>query len=179
MLKYITNFFTRLLAYSGDLTEGPFWCKFYLFAKCARVYETWKQCQWIMRTLTCKHKIWGENWLYLRPYLKAFSVFNVLETCRVYLLTIDFGIVKFIKNSSSGFLINAKFVAVDQITCKNCNKSSWMQVNKILLTRDRPEQCSSFFVRAVFNGIKPLWDQASFPKLIIFFKMLFYCFYDS
>ena len=24
MLKYITNFFTRLLAYSGDLTEGLF-----------------------------------------------------------------------------------------------------------------------------------------------------------
>ena len=38
-----------------------------------------------MRTVTCKHKIWGENWLYLRPYLKAFPVFNVLETCRVYL----------------------------------------------------------------------------------------------
>ena len=35
MLEYITNFFTRLLAYSGDLTEGPFWCKFYIFAKCA------------------------------------------------------------------------------------------------------------------------------------------------
>ena len=57
----------------------------------------------IMRTLTCKHKTWGENWLYLRPYLKAFSVFNVLETCRVYLLVIDLGIVKFIKNLSSGF----------------------------------------------------------------------------
>ena len=42
MLKYITNFFTRLLAYSGDLTEGPFWCKFYLFAKWARACETWK-----------------------------------------------------------------------------------------------------------------------------------------
>ena len=24
MLEYITNFSTRLLAYSGDLTEGPF-----------------------------------------------------------------------------------------------------------------------------------------------------------
>ena len=34
--------------------------------------------------------------LYLRLYLKAFTVFNVLETCRVYLLTIDLGIVKFI-----------------------------------------------------------------------------------
>ena len=50
-----------------------------------------------MSTLTCKHKIWRKNWLYLRPYLKAFPVFNVLETCRVYLLTIDLGIVKFIK----------------------------------------------------------------------------------
>ena len=81
--NYITNFFTRLLAYFGDLTEGLFLCKFYL-AKCARAYETWKQCQWITRAHICKHKIWGENWLYLRPYLKAFSVFNVLKTCRVY-----------------------------------------------------------------------------------------------
>ena len=39
----------------------------------------------------------GRNWLYLRPYLKAFPVFNVLETCRVYLLAINIGIVKFIK----------------------------------------------------------------------------------
>ena len=72
-----------------------------------------------MRTLTCKHKIWGENWLYLRPYLKAFPVFNVLETCRVYLLTIDLGIVKCIKKLSSGFLNNVRFVGMDQITCKN------------------------------------------------------------
>ena len=50
-----------------------------------------------MSTLTCKHKIWRKNWLYLRPYLKAFPVFNVLETCRVYLLTIDLRIFKFIK----------------------------------------------------------------------------------
>ena len=35
--------------------------------------------------------------LYLRPYLKASSVFNVLQTCRVYLLAIDLGILKFIK----------------------------------------------------------------------------------
>ena len=50
-----------------------------------------------MRPLTCKHKTWGKNWLYLRPYLTAFSVFNVLETCRVYLLAIDLGIAKFIE----------------------------------------------------------------------------------
>ena len=46
---------------------------------------------------TCIHKIWGENWLYLRSYLKAFPIFNVLETCRVYLPTVDLGIFKFIK----------------------------------------------------------------------------------
>ena len=134
-----------LLAYS----EGAFWCKFYFFSSCARAYETWKQCQWIMRTLTCKHKIWGKHWLYLRPYLKAFPVFNVLETCncRVYLLTIDLGIVKCIRNVSSGFLNNAKFVGIDQITCKNRNKSSWMQVNKILLTCDCSKQFLSFFCR--------------------------------
>ena len=50
----------------------------------------------IKRMLTYKHKIWGENWLYLRPYLKAFPVFNVLETCKEYLLTIDLEIVEFI-----------------------------------------------------------------------------------
>ena len=50
-----------------------------------------------MSTLTCKHKISRKNWLYLRPYLKAFPVFNVLETCRVYLLTIVLEIVQFIK----------------------------------------------------------------------------------
>ena len=77
-----------------------------------------------MKTLTRKHKIWGENWSHLRSYLKALPVFNVLETCRVYLLTVDLGIIKFIKNLSSGFLKNAKFVGVDQITCKNCTKSS-------------------------------------------------------
>ena len=57
-----------------------------------------------MRTLACKHKIWGENWLYLPPYLKAFPAFNVLKTCREYFLTIDLGIVEFIKKNSEWFL---------------------------------------------------------------------------
>ena len=83
---------------------SSFWCKFISFASCARAYETWKQCQWIMRTLTCKLKIWGENWLCLRPYLKAFPVLNVVETCREYLLTIDLGIVEFIKKFIERFL---------------------------------------------------------------------------
>ena len=85
--------------------ESSFWCKFiYFFAKCARAYDSWKQCQWIIKTLTCKHKIWGKNWSYLRPYLKAFPVFNVLETCREYFLTIDLGIVEFIKKFIERFL---------------------------------------------------------------------------
>ena len=50
-----------------------------------------------MTTLTCKHKIWVKNWLYLRPYLKTFPVFNDLKTLRVYLLTIYLGIANFIK----------------------------------------------------------------------------------
>ena len=73
----------------------------------------------------CKLKIWEENWLCLRTYLKAFPVFNVLETCRVYSLTIDLRIVKFCKKIYQAvFLKNVKFVGMDQIMCKNCNKSS-------------------------------------------------------
>ena len=56
-----------------------------------------------MRTLTCKHKMLGENWSYLRPCLRAFPVFNVLKTCRVYLVAIDLGIVKFMKKFSERF----------------------------------------------------------------------------
>ena len=52
------------------------------------------------------------------------------------------------KNLSSGFLKNAKIVGMDQITCKNCNKSSGMRDDKILLTRNRPEQVPSFLVRS-------------------------------
>ena len=72
-----------------------------------------------MRTLTCKHKIWGKNWLYLRPYLKAFPVFNVRKTCRQCFVTTDLGIVEFIKKLSRGFWKNAKFSGMDEITSKN------------------------------------------------------------
>ena len=54
--------------------------------------------------VTSKHKIWGGNWLCLRPYLEAFPVFNVLETCREYFSTIDPGIVEFIKKLIERFL---------------------------------------------------------------------------
>ena len=32
-----------------------------------------------MRTLTCKHKIWGKHLWHLKPHLIAFLVFNVLD----------------------------------------------------------------------------------------------------
>ena len=159
---------------------------FFFFAKCACTYETWKQCQWIMRTLTCKHKIWGKNLVYLRAYLKAFSVFNVIETCRVYLLATDLVIVKFMKKIIEPFLENAKIVGMEQITCKNCNRSSWMQVNEILLTRDRPEQFPSFVVcNFQWNQTTMRWSRVS--KAYHFLKklancvdsMLFHCFYDA
>ena len=41
---------------------------------------------------------------HLRPYVKAFPVFNVLETCREYFLTIGLGIVEFIKKFIGRFL---------------------------------------------------------------------------
>ena len=79
-----------------------------------------------MRTLTCKHKIWsgkggggGGELVIFEALFKAFPVFSVLETCRLYLLTIDLGIVKCIRKLSSAFLDIAKFVDMDQITCKN------------------------------------------------------------
>ena len=59
-------------------------------------------------------------------------------------------------------LKNAKFLFMDQITCKNCNKRSWMQVNKILLNRDCPEQFSSFFVRSFqWNQTTMRWGLVS------------------
>ena len=95
---------------------------------------------------------------------------NVLETCRVFV--------------SHGFLKNAKFVGMDQITCKNCNKSSWIQVSKILLTRNRPEQFPSFFFYQ-WNQTTMRWCCIS--KAYHFLKMLpncvdsiqFHYFYDS
>ena len=99
-----------------------------------------------MRRLTCKHKIWGKNWLYLRPNLKALPAFNVLETCREYLLTIDLEIVEFIKKFIEQFFEKCEICRHGPNYVQNCNKSSLMQVNKILLARDRPEQFRSFFV---------------------------------
>ena len=51
--------------------ESSFWFKLFLFAKCARAYRTWKQCQWIMRTLTCKYKTWGEKLVIFEALFKS------------------------------------------------------------------------------------------------------------
>ena len=199
----------------------------------------------VKRTLACKHKLWGKKSLYLRLYLKAFPVFNVLET-------IDLVIVKFIKKIIEQFFWIMRYcVDMDQITCKNvtkaaeyrlitleqfpsifvrrfqwnqtsmrwscvsksyhflkilascvdsmlfhcfhyqitckkCNKSSWMQANNILLTRDRPEQFPSFFVRSFqWNQTSMRWSRISksyhFLKILAncVDSMLFHCFHDS
>ena len=146
-------------------------------------------CIWDLKTMPVNNedaRLWtqnlGKNWLYLRPYLKAFAVFNVLKTCREHFLTIYLGIVEFLKKFIERFLEKCEIFSMEQITSKNCIKSIWMQVNKILLTRDRQEQLPYFFV-SVFNGINPLWDEAAFPKRVILANcaasMLFHCFYDS
>ena len=43
---------------------------------CARVYESWKQCQWIMRPLTCKHKIWGGKLVIFEALFKNLACFQ-------------------------------------------------------------------------------------------------------
>ena len=138
-------------------------------------------CIWNLKTMPVNNEdthLWtqnlGEKLVIFESLFQAFSVFNVLETCRVPVYTywrLISELSSLLKNSWNGFLNNAKFVGMDQITCKNCNKSSWMQVNKILLTCDCPRQFPTFFVRSFqWNQIKPLWDEAMFPKLIIFAK---------
>ena len=71
--------------------------------------------------------------------------------------------------------------SMDQIRGKNCNKRSVMEVNKILLIRDRP----SIFVSFQWNQTTMRWSR--FSKSYHFLKvlancidsMLFHCFYDS
>ena len=81
-----------------------------------------------MRTLTCKHKIWRKNWLYLRPYLKPFPVFNVLETCRKYFLIIDLGIVEFMKKFIERFLEKC------EIFRQNLRLSKGIFIEKLLVS---------------------------------------------
>ena len=114
------------------------------FTSCARENDTWKQCQWIMRTITCKLKSGRKFTSFRGPIWKSslFSMFLKLAGYIYWQITSRLSIL--LKNLSSGFWNNAKFVGMDQITYTNCNKSSWMRVNKTLLSRDRPGQFPSF-----------------------------------
>ena len=139
---------SQLLAYSGYFfgkqSRVLFDTNLYLLLV-VHVHMKLKKCQWIIRTLTCKHNIWGENWLCLRPYLKAFPVFNVLATCREYFLTIDLEIVEFIKKFIERFLEKCETFRPGPDYLQKLYQKQLNQVNKILLTRDRPEQFPSFF----------------------------------
>ena len=55
--KSIISIFRKFLQ---KVIESSFKCKFIFFASCARANETWKQCQWIMKTITCKLKSSGK-----------------------------------------------------------------------------------------------------------------------
>ena len=109
-----------------------------------------------MRTLTCKHKIWRENWLCLSPYLKAFPVFNVLKTCREYFLTIDLGIVEFIKKiylAVFGKMRN--LLAWTKLPPKTVSKAAECKLITFFLLAIAQSN-SPLFLYAVFNGINPL-----------------------
>ena len=93
-------------------------------------------------------------------FLKLQEIFidDSSRDCRIYK-----------KNLSSGFLKNAKFVGMDQITSKTVTKAAECKLIKFFLLAIAQSN-SALFLHTVFNGITPLWDEAAFPKLIIFLK---------
>ena len=107
-----------------------------------RVYETWKQCQWIMGTLTCKHKISGENLWHLKPHLIP-SLFpmslKVGDDINWWVIS---GLSSFLKELWSGFDIKAKCVGEDQPNARQSNSPS--SNRQTLLSRNLPYQTSSF-----------------------------------
>ena len=115
---------------------------------------------WSMPTYFALFKIgyiWGlfKSLPCFQCYLQGIVIDTWSRDCQVY----------------SDFLNNAKFVGMDQITCKNYNKSSWIQVNKILLTRDRLEQFPLIFVRSFqWNQTSMRWSRVS--KAHHFLKIL-------
>ena len=133
---------------------------------------TWKQCQWIMRTITCKHKI-GEKIGYIWGPIQKSSLFSMFSKLAAYIYwRLISGLSNVQKNLSSSFLNNANFLGMDQITSKSCNKSSWMQANKILLTHDLPSWsipllfCTQFSMESNHCEIKPRFQSL----YIIFLK---------
>ena len=45
------------------------WSRVLCKLSCVRAYETWKRWQWIMRTVTCEHNVWGKICDIWRPIL--------------------------------------------------------------------------------------------------------------
>ena len=112
--------------------------------------------------LTCKQKIWGKNWLYLKPYFKAFHLFSMFLKLSGYIYwQLIAGSSNLYNNLLSGFFEKCEICrhAPNYIyMCKNCNKRSWM----ILLTRDRLEQFSSLFVLSFqWNQTTMRWSSVS------------------
>ena len=45
-------------------------------AKCVYAYDSWKQCQWIIWMLVCKHKIWGNKLVIFEALFKSLPSFQ-------------------------------------------------------------------------------------------------------
>ena len=116
---------TKTPQYDREVIEGSFWLQISFFsASCAREYETWKQCQWIMRTLTWKHKIWGKNFVTFEAPLPSLFSMSLKPWGYVNWWLIS-GLSSFFKKLLSGFKITVKFVGVNQIRYKNGKESKW------------------------------------------------------
>ena len=83
-------------------------------------------------------------------------VFNVLETCREYFLTIVLGIIEFIKKIIEQFIEKCEiFKAWTKLHPKTVSKAAECKLIKFLLLAIAQSN-SPLFLYAVFSGIKPL-----------------------
>ena len=124
-----------------------------------------------------------------RRFAQMIAYFLVMNSKRCnWLLTIGLGIVKFIKkNLSSGLLKNAKFAGINQITCKNCDKSRYeCKLIKLFLFAIAHSSSPFLFARSFkWNQTTMRWSRVF--KTYHFLKILancvdsrlFHSFYDS
>ena len=71
-----------------------------LYELSARVYETWKQYPWIIKTFSCKHEICEKKLVFWSPNFIALHIFNSLQTCRLYKIIINLVIVKVLNDTA-------------------------------------------------------------------------------
>ena len=121
-----------------------------------------------MRALTYKHKIWGENLWYLKPYLITFRLFNVLETRKRRTLILNLGILKFFLKKIIAWFLNNREICrrgPNYMFYKNGKKAAERRlINWIPLSRNRPEQSPSFFVQSFrWNQTTMRWNSISRP----------------